>query len=120
MATSQHQPTPQCNFGIIVQMPLIWEEIVAPSIAWVLIIGQYAYLWRSGAFSKHLKLGSEISVDSQLYPYYFFAKVREGWVLQNHLTGQAAANTTRDYLRVVLFYAGNAACMSYFHSRCLE
>lgn len=88
-------------------MALSYEEIIAPIIAWSLIIGQYGYLWQSGAFSKHLKLEH----DSPLFPYYFFAKVREGWVLQNHLTGQAAANTTRDYLRVVLFYAGNAACV---------
>ena len=34
--------------------------------------------------------------------------MRIGWVKQNHLTGQASANSTRDYLRVLLFYTGQA------------
>ena len=34
--------------------------------------------------------------------------MRSGWVQQNHMTGQAAVNTTRDYMRVVVFLAGNA------------
>ncbi|CAM9563301.1 unnamed protein product [Chrysoparadoxa australica] len=36
-------------------------------------------------------------------PRQLFAAVRKGWVEKMHLTGQAAANSTRDYLRVVTF-----------------
>lgn len=38
----------------------------------------------------------------------FFSLMRHGWIDQNHLTGQAACNTTRDYIRIVVFLAGNA------------
>lgn len=41
-------------------------------------------------------------------PLNFFMKMREGWVDNNHLSGQAAVNTTRDYIRVITFLAGNA------------
>jgi hypothetical protein len=71
------------------------EEIVIPIIAWTLICGQYVYLWHIGAFAKHLK-SSQGDLDHQrLFSYTFFSQCREGWVQQNHLTGQAAANTTR-------------------------
>jgi hypothetical protein len=42
----------------------------------------------------------------------YFASMRHGWVEQNHLIGQAACNTTRDYFRVVIFLAGNAILCS--------
>jgi hypothetical protein len=38
--------------------------------------------------------------------------MRRGWVIQNHLTGQAAANTTRDYLKIIIFFAGNAILLA--------
>jgi hypothetical protein len=46
-----------------------------------------------------------------MYPYYFFSLTRKNWVKKNHLTGQAAANSTRDYLRVILFLASNSALL---------
>jgi hypothetical protein len=71
------------------------EEIIIPVIAWSLICGQYVYLWRIGAFQKQLK-SSQGDLDAGRYfSYSFFAQCREGWVAQNHLTGQAAANSTR-------------------------
>jgi hypothetical protein len=76
------------------------EEIIIPCIIFGLIIIQYIYAIMSGAYGV---LGS-----SQRTSIVFFRMMRAGWVEQNHLLGQAAVNTTRDYIRVMVFLAGNA------------
>ena len=81
-------------------------EILIPGICWLVIIIHHAMLVKGHVFSLKQQIGNAPSV------YSFFAQVRIGWVKQNHLTGQASANSTRDYLRVLLFYAGNAVLLS--------
>lgn len=72
------------------------EEIIIPILYWSLICGQYIYLWNQGAFAKHLKNNLNNNDENQRYfAYSFFSQCREGWVIQNFLTGQAAANSTR-------------------------
>ena len=36
-------------------------------------------------------------------------QMRGGWVRKNQCTLQAVANSTRDYLRAIVFLAGNSA-----------
>ena len=77
------------------------EDILIPPLAWSLICGQYVYLWHIGAFAKHLKLNKKEEEENQEHHYFsysFFSQCREGWVTQNFLTGQAAANSTRSLL----------------------
>lgn len=81
-------------------------EILIPAIAWLVIIAHHGILIKSHVFSLKQHIGKAPSV------YSFFAQVRIGWVKQNHLTGQASANSTRDYLRVLLFYTGNSVVLS--------
>jgi hypothetical protein len=38
--------------------------------------------------------------------------MRSGWVHKNFLTGQGTANSTRDYLRVLIFLEGNTAMVA--------
>lgn len=38
--------------------------------------------------------------------------MRTGWVHKNYLTGQGTANSTRDYLRVLIFLEGNSATVA--------
>lgn len=71
------------------------EEIIIPIISWLLICGQYVYLWHIGAFAKHLKSSQGDRDARRYFSYSFFSQCREGWVIQNHLTGQGAANSTR-------------------------
>jgi hypothetical protein len=71
--------------------------IVIPIIVFSAIIALHIHYYLNGTYTK--------SHHSSLY---FFMKMREGWINQNHLSGQAAANTTRDYIRVMVFLAGNA------------
>jgi hypothetical protein len=81
------------------------HEIAIPTIVWAIIISFYLYELRKGVF---IRKDNNNNGDKEFFSLSFFAKIREGWVIQNHLTGQAAANTTRDYLRVLIFFAGNA------------
>lgn len=82
-------------------MPLPMEEIVVPIIIFSAIISQYIYAILSGTYGPTLGRNPRNAI-------IFFKMMREGWVQQNHMTGQAAVNTTRDYIRVVVFLAGNA------------
>jgi hypothetical protein len=66
------------------------HEIIIPIVAWSLIIAHYIYMIYKGSFRQ-----SNENESAGLHPYSFFTSVRDGWVSQNHLTGQAAANTTR-------------------------
>ena len=85
---------------------LPYYEILIPCIAWLIIFLHQVWLVKSHVFSHHYAANEATSV------YSFFAQIRVGWVKQNHLTGQAAANSTRDYLRVVIFFAGNAVLLA--------
>jgi uncharacterized membrane protein len=38
--------------------------------------------------------------------------MRSGWVHKNFLTGQGTANSTRDYIRVLIFLVGNTAMVA--------
>jgi hypothetical protein len=78
------------------------NEIIISCSCWSVIILYYLVQLRQGVYSKVL------SKENKYHPVVFFAHMRQGWVIQNHLTGQAAANTTRDYLRILLFFCGNA------------
>jgi hypothetical protein len=103
------------------------HEIIIPILCWTLFIFQYLYLFSRGAFTNAfeniLTPGAPTQPKTAAhFPFLFFSKARKGWVTQNFLTGQASANSTRsvpsfsfrlirlrDYLRVILFFAGNAA-----------
>lgn len=76
-------------------------EILVPGLVFSAIIGQYLYAIMSGTYGPALGKSPANAV-------VFFKAMRAGWVQQNHMTGQAAVNTTRDYLRVVIYLAGNA------------
>lgn len=43
-----------------------------------------------------------------------FAEVRAGWVTANYMKGQAAVNTTRDYIRAAVFFANTAILLGTF------
>ena len=85
---------------------LPWYEIVMPIIVWSFIFLHHLWLVKNHVFSPNYAAYEAPSV------YSFFAQTRIGWVKQNHLTGQAAANSTRDYIRVVIFFAGNAVLLA--------
>ncbi len=82
------------------------HEILIPTISWVIIIVHHLWLVHNQTFSEDQHIKEAPSVFS------FFAQARVGWVSRNHLTGQASANSTRDYLRVLLFYQGNSIVLS--------
>jgi hypothetical protein len=78
------------------------HEIVIPVIVFPIIGGMYIYERYKGTYStsrNDLAMG-------------FFREVRNAWVTKNHLTGQAAANSTRDYLRVIIFLTGNSILLA--------
>lgn len=83
-------------------MALPAHEIVIPLVVFTAIGVCYVYEYRQGTF-----LGNN---DTKALG--FFKEMRIGWVRQNHLTGQAACNTTRDYLRVTIFFAGNSILLA--------
>ncbi|CAM9312411.1 unnamed protein product [Scytosiphon promiscuus] len=43
-----------------------------------------------------------------------FRDVRAGWITDNFMKGQAAVNTTRDYIRAALFFANTAILLTTF------
>lgn len=53
----------------------------------------------------------EIYLVLNLISFYvmFLLQMRGGWVRKNKCTLQAVANSTRDYLRVIIFFAANSA-----------
>ena len=74
-----------------------WDEIFVP-IACFAVIGMYhAYEFNSRFTARK-----------------FFRSVRKGWVTENFLKGQQAVNTTRDYVRVSLFYGNTAILVATF------
>lgn len=85
---------------------LPWYEIMIPVTVWCFIFLHQIWLVKSHVFSPNYAASDAPSV------YSFFAQTRVGWVKQNHLTGQASANSTRDYLRVIIFFAGNAVLLA--------
>jgi hypothetical protein len=82
------------------------HEIIIPSVIFGAIALLYLYEIINGAYS------GEFSSSPKFGAITFFKKMREGWVDSNRMSGQAAANTTRDYLRVVIFLAGNAILLA--------
>ena len=82
-------------------------EIIVPATVWTMILVHHIWLVRSQhVFSHHF------DPDQAPSTYTFFSVTREDYVRQNHLTGQATANSTRDYLRVLLFYTGNSVLIA--------
>jgi len=82
------------------------HDIIVPACVWFVIISIYIrqiYRRYSNKHNKH-----PLNEDDKYYRDYFY-HMRGGWVRQNHLTMQAVANSTRDYLRVIIFLAGNSA-----------
>lgn len=92
-------------------IPLI--DIVLPVIGWVILLGYYVYQFTRRARYKNISLHDN-ATDVEGFKYYptYFYQMRGGWVRKNFLTGQGSANSTRDYLRVLLFFAGNCAVMA--------
>lgn len=82
-------------------MVLPVEEVVIPSVIFGIIILRYIHAILTGAYAPTMGDNPQNAIS-------FFKMMRAGWIKQNHLTGQAACNTTRDYIRVVVFLAGNA------------
>ena len=82
----------------------ILVEIIVPSVVFGYIIANYIQEILGGTYRIN---GYENAnpIDGALQ---FFGKMREGWVNNMYLSGQAAANTTRDYIRVLVFLAGNS------------
>eukprot|EP01084_Bolivina_argentea_P251557 421943_1 len=75
-------------------------EIVIPTVCFVVIGLTHYYEWFKGERSDYTK--------------GFFRRVRKGWIASNFMKGQAAVNTTRDYIRVTVFYAGTAILVATF------
>lgn len=78
------------------------HEIIIPIISFTLISLQYLYLIYVGAYNTSFQHNSNYNLNKhinsthkRIYPYHFFSIARVGWVVQNYLTGQAAANSTR-------------------------
>lgn len=71
------------------------HEIIIPIISWSLIAMQYLYLFCRGAFRNAFDMLRSKESKEIHYPFLFFSKARKGWVVQNYLTGQASANSTR-------------------------
>lgn len=85
------------------------EEYVIPILVWVIVAIYYAI--QSKRRHKEKMIAGKVKADHKYYFNYFFY-MREGWVLKNNNTMQSVANSTRDYLRVIIFFAGNAATMT--------
>lgn len=86
------------------QSEVVAEALIS-SLCWITIILFYYYQINAGVYNIK-------GDDNKYQPLVFFKKIRHGWVTQMHLTGQGAANTTRDYLRVMIFYSGNAIVLA--------
>jgi hypothetical protein len=77
--------------------PLL-AEILIPSVVFGLIAWSYSYQICRGVYSAELPAKGSIAM---------FTAIRHAWIDHNHLSGQTACNTTRDYLRVLVFLSGN-------------
>jgi hypothetical protein len=74
-------------------------EIIIPCVIFV-VIGAFHF------YQHHIN-----QVTSIRNARSFFEKVNEGWVKSNYMK-EKASNTTRDYLRVSIFLAGNAIILA--------
>ena len=75
-------------------------EIIIPCAVFAVFIALHASLYRTyqaNSFSRDARS--------------FFQRVNEGWVASNYMK-EKASNTTRDYLRVSIFLAGNAIILA--------
>lgn len=88
-------------------------DIIFPIISWgiLLIYSIYRY-YRAHNQYYNISLNDNV-INNPNFKYYplFFYQMREGWVRKNFLTGQSTANSTRDYIRVLVFYIGNSGVM---------
>jgi len=83
------------------------HDIIIPLCVWVVIASYYVYQINRRVQSNHLAV-LNMGEGDHYYPYYFY-HMRSGWIRKNHLSGQGTANSTRDYLRALIFFAGNTA-----------
>lgn len=89
-------------------------EVILSLISWGLICAYYLFqFYRRFHYHKDIEVLSDDKNDFKFYPSYFY-QMRGGWVRRNFLTGQAAANSTRDYLRVLIFFCGNSGVLGLF------
>jgi hypothetical protein len=93
-------------------LPLL--DILFPVIAWTIIVGYYVYQFnRRHQYKNMHEDPTVVSHPEFRYSHNYFYHMRAGWVRRNKLTGQATANSTRDYLRVLIFFAGNSAVIAF-------
>lgn len=89
-------------------------DIVFPIIAWTFIISYYVYQFHRRSQYRNIAFDpSAVNDPNFQYSHNYFYQMRAGWVRRNKLTGQGTANSTRDYLRVLLFFAGNSAVIAF-------
>lgn len=93
--------------AILNELPL--EDIVIPIVVWSIILAYY--IFQSLRRPKKRMEAGNVPEDHLYYPHFFYY-MRGGWVKKNKLTLQAVANSTRDYLRTIIFYAGNSLTMA--------
>ena len=80
-------------------------EIIIPAIVFGCFTLAILNECRRGAYSLQSK-------DPKHGARNLFRMMRDGWVDANRNSGQAAVNTTRDYFRVILFFAGNSILLA--------
>lgn len=89
-------------------------DIVFPIIAWSVIFMYYVYQFYRRKGYKNWQTNPEcVKEPGFKYSNNYFFHMRGGWVRRNKLTGQGSANSTRDFLRVLIFFAGNSALVTF-------
>ena len=83
----------------ILHLPLY--ELVTPCVIAVLLASVHLYQF----------IVNKESNKRNLTARSFFQMVHEGWVASNHMKDRSS-NTTRDYLKVSTFLAGNAVILA--------
>ena len=93
-------------------LPLV--DIIFPIISWTIIIAYYVYQFYRRRTYKNMQVDPTAVNDPDFrYAHNYFYHMRAGWVRRNKLTGQGSANSTRDYLRVLIFFCGNSAVIAF-------
>lgn len=83
--------------GNVSGIPL--EEIVIPSVVFPTYALFLFYILRFVHFGENKA-------------FKFFKKIREGWIVHNHLAGQDPTMHTRDYLKILRFFATSAVLIA--------
>lgn len=83
------------------------EDVIVPVVAWTIIATYYVFQTIKRVYDRRHALHD--MKDHNTYHRNYFFHMRNGWVRFNHLTLQGTANSTRDYLRVLLFMEGTTA-----------